>query len=499
MAELTALETSNANSQRLRRYVYLLVIAVAAGSALANILTTTVLYSPARPWPKHPVHSPMFGANDRSRWVTVWSLVERGTYQIDEIIQEPGWNTIDKGRFRDHFYSSKPPFLSTIVAGIYWVLKHACGLDLLTKTHETVHVILLLINWLPWIVSLGLMAAIGERYARTDLSRVFLIIAAAGGTFLTTFLTTLNNHTIAAFSVVFALYPTLRILNDGRRNGVLFALAGFWGAFAACCEIPAALLGLALFTVLVRCAPAQVFRWFLPAAVVPLGFFFYTNWLCTGGLMPFYANFGAANDTFYKYVYKGVPSYWMNPSPQDVGESSALVYLFHCTFGHHGIFSLSPIFLLTIAVWAKLVWQFLLAVVEFARSRFSTRSVNPGQLSDSGDRQDSVAHSSRLMSPQPLRLIGVMSLVLTIAVLAFYLGRTQSYNYGGNTSGLRWAFWLIPLWLLAFVPALDEWGDRRWFRIASAVLLMASVSSTTFPHTNPWQQPWIRNVIERAK
>jgi hypothetical protein len=238
---------------------------------------------------------------------------------------------------------------------------------------------------------------------------------------------------------------------------MLFALAGFWGAFAACCELPAALFGLALFGVLVRCAPAQVFRWFVPAAILPLGFFFYTNWLCTGGLMPFYANFGAANDTFYKYVYNGVPSYWMNPSAQDRGESSVLAYLFHCTIGHHGIFSLSPIFLLTIAGW------------------------------------------TRLKKASPLRLVGLMSLVLTMAVLAFYLGRTQSYNYGGNSSGLRWAFWLIPLWLLALVPALDDWGDRRWFRIASAVLLAASVFSATFPHNNPWQQPWIKNVIERAK
>ena len=457
MPDIPALETAIANTQRLRRYVYLLVIAVAAGSALANILTVTVLYSPARPWPKHPVHSPMFGANDRSRWSTVWSLVERGTYQIDEIIQTPGWNTIDKGRFHDHFYSSKPPFLSTIVAGLYGVLKHAFGFDLLAKTHETVQVILLIVNWLPWVVALALMAAIGERYARTDWSRVFLVIAAAGGTFLTTFLTTFNNHTVAAVSVVFALYPTLRILNDGRQNRVLFALAGFWGAFAACCEIPAALFGAALFVALVRSAPAQVFRWFVPAAILPLGFFFYTNWLCTGGLMPFYANFGATNDTFYKYVYNGVPSYWMDPSPQDRGESSALAYLFHCTFGHHGIFSLSPIFLLTIAGW------------------------------------------SRLKKPSPLRLVGWMSLVLTVAVLAFYLGRTQSYNYGGSTSGLRWAFWLIPLWLLALIPALDDWGDRRAFRITSAVLLAASVFSATFPHINPWQQPWLLNLMERAK
>ncbi len=451
------LVTHPGDTARLRRYLYLLVIALTAGNGLAQILTATVLYSPTK-WPKNrPPHSPMFGANDRSRWVTVWSLVERRTYQIDEIIQTPGWNTIDKGRFRDHFYSSKPPFLATIVAGFYWTAKHTLKLDLREKTHETVQIILLVINWIPWLVALVLLAAIGERYAQSDWGRMYLVIAAAGGTFLTTFLTTLNNHTIAACSVVFALYPTLRIVNDGRRGGWLFALAGFWGAFAACSELPAALFGVALFGALVYRSPKQVCLWFVPAALLPLAFFFYTNWLCTGGIMPFYANFGRPDDTFYKYVFEGRPSYWMNPSPQDVGESSALVYLFHCTFGHHGIFTLSPVFLLTIAGWLRLGKSF------------------------------------------PLRQVGCLSLILTVGVLAFYLGQKHSYNYGGNTSGLRWAFWLIPLWLVALVPALDAWGGRRSVRIASALLLAVSVFSVSFPHLTPWQPPWLKNVISRTQ
>lgn len=442
-------------SRGLRRFLYLLVIAVAAGGGLAGILTATVRYAPepGKKWPKRPASSPMLSANDRSRWCTVWSLVERGTYQIDEIITKPGWNTIDKGRFQDHFYSSKPPFLSTIVAGVYWTLKQAFGLDLLERTHATVRTILVVINWLPWMIALALLAATGERYAQTDFGRVFLVVAAAGGTFLTTFLTTLNNHTIAAASVVFAIYPALRITNDGRRGGWLFALAGFWGAFAACSEIPAALFGVMLFAALLRNSPSRTLAWFVPAAIVPLAFFFYTNWLCTGGLRPFYANFGAPNDTFYKYVHNGVPSYWMNPSAIDRGEASAWVYLFHCTFGHHGIFALSPIFLFTIVGWF------------------------------------------RLGKPFPLRTVGWLSLVLTIWVVAFYLWRTQSYNYGGNTSGLRWAFWLIPLWLLALVPAVDAWGQRRWFQVVCVLLLAVSAFSVAFPHVNPWQPPWLQGLF----
>src|SRR3984957_12146878 len=73
---------------------------------------------------------PLLSANDRSRWCTVWSLVERGTYQIDEIDAVPGWSTIDKVRQGGHYYSSKPPVLSTIVAGVYWVVRAVIGWSL---------------------------------------------------------------------------------------------------------------------------------------------------------------------------------------------------------------------------------------------------------------------------------------------------------------------------------------------------------------------------------
>jgi hypothetical protein len=441
---------------RQRWFTYVLIITVAAGNGLAGIVSGPLMHSPdqRRPGP-HPPQVPIYSANDRSRWCTVWSLVDRGTYQIDEIIQEPGWDTIDKGRFNEHFYSSKPPFVATIAAAVYYILKEIGGLDLLQDPHLVAPLVLLAINWLPWIVSLVLIAEMCERSARSEGGRIFVLIAAAGGTFLTTFLPTLNNHSVAANAVVFALFPFLSVVNDNRREGWLFAAAGFWGAVTACCELPAALFGLALFGLLWRQSWRQTMKWFLPAAAVPLAFFFYTNWLCTGGLMPFYANFGSPDDTFYRYVYNGIPSYWSNPSALDRGEASLSVYLFHCTVGHHGILSLSPIYFLTLAGW------------------------------------------SRLGKSNPLRLVGWMSLILTVWVLDFYLLQTQSYNYGGFTSGLRWAFWLTPLWLLAMVPALDEWSHRPGFQFVAIVLLLVSVFSAACPRDNPWQHPWLMKILER--
>lgn len=456
MSDLPRQNDATTLTAPVRRWLYLLVIVVAAAQGLAAILTASQTYSPAR-WPKkRPPHSPMFSANDRSRWTTVWSLAERGTYQIDEIIKQPGWDTIDKVRFQEHFYSSKPPLLSTIVAGVYWLLKQTFGLDLVTKTHETVHAILLLVNWVPWIVALGLIAAMVERYGQTDWSRLFVVVTAALGTFLTPFLITFNNHNVAASSVVFALAPALAIVLDGRRDGWRFALAGFWGAFTVCNELPACAFGAILFVTLVWKAPRETLFYFVPAALVPLIGFFVTNWLCTGGIMPFYASFGSATNDLYKYTFEGVSSYWTNPSAVDRGEASALVYFLNCTIGHHGIFSLSPVFLLTAAGWLK-----------FGRC-----------------------------SVVPLRRVSCLGLALTIWVLTFYMLQTKSYNYGGLTSGLRWAFWLIPIWLLGIVPVLDEWGNRRWVQLLSALFLGISVFSASYPERNPWQRPWLQNVLE---
>lgn len=462
------------------RIVSRLVIVVAAAQALAGILTATVLYSPGH-WPeKRPPHLPFFSANDASRWATVWSLAERGTFEIDEIIQRPGWDTIDKVKLGDHFYSSKPPLLPTLVAGAYWLLKRATELDLLTRPHETVQVLLLLVNWLPMVASLWVIVRLGERYACSEFARVFLVFTAAWGTLLTPFLVTFNNHTIAAASVLFATAATMRIVCDGDRSAWRFEAAGAWGAFAVCNELPACVFGLALFVMLLRRDSRRTWTCFVPAAAVPLAAFLFTNWLAVGEWTPVYAKFGT---DAYLYEHDGVPSYWTDPSGIDRGESSALAYLFHCTIGHHGIWSLSPVFVVTLLAWCRV-----------ARSPVSSSESMHRQISET------LAPHPRPLSPfggERGRKFVWLSLICTLWVIGFYLAQTQSYNYGGNSSGLRWAFWLIPLWLVAMVPALDEFADRRWFRRLAGAALAVSVFSAVMPHNNPWQPSWMQNVMER--
>jgi hypothetical protein len=61
-----------------------------------------------------------------------------------------------------------------------------------------VRTILLTWNWLPLVIYLVLLARIVDHYARTDWGAIFAVGTACFGTFITTFSTTLNNHTVAA-------------------------------------------------------------------------------------------------------------------------------------------------------------------------------------------------------------------------------------------------------------------------------------------------------------
>jgi len=167
-------------------------------------------------------------------------------------------------------------------------------------------------------------------------------------------------------------------------------------------------------------------------------------------------------DNWYDYAYqrtgRTLDSYWRDPHGVDKGEPSAAIYAMHILVGHHGIFSLTPIWILSFAGMA--MWL-----------RTRPRS-NPRELA---------------------LLITVLSLVC----LAFYLTRGPTYrNYGGVTSGLRWMFWFAPLWLLVMLPAADAMAGRWWTRGVALILLAASVLSAAYPTWNPWISPWIVSYLQ---
>ncbi|WZP00607.1 hypothetical protein EP7_002256 [Isosphaeraceae bacterium EP7] len=468
----------------------------------------------------------LLGANDISRWCTVWSLLERGDYVIDECpwvsktqdkVKKPDKLTppgADSGPMRrleyaiapgswksgeptEHFYSSKPPLLPTLIAGVLYPIRKATGVPLdrvveqkrmpryvespvegepgktkfvLETPKEPVRwavlvwylkPIIILLNVVPMLLSLVLYARFLDREAGSDWAWMLSLAAGAFGTYLFVFAQTLNNHSIAAWSAFFALYAFQRIWVDDRRSGPWFAAAGFFGAFTACNELPAALFGALLFLTLLARFPGKTLKFFVPAAVVPLAAFLATQYLAFGQFTPVYEEFGTKS-----YTYEG--SYWNTPLEFDWFNASTTkpdgtvvpnqephgVYLFHMTLGHHGVFSLTPIFLFSIFGAAAQV-------------------VRRGRLS----------------------ALAWLTLALTVAMLAFYTWNPKARNYGGSTQGLRWLFWVIPFWL-AVLPAGLEAGQRsRFIRGLSLAALCVSALSVGYACRFPWSHPWIVDLL----
>ncbi len=346
------------------------------------------------------------------------------------------------------FYSTKPMLLPTLLAGEYWVLRNLAGWDIAIDRLAVTRTILFTINWLPFLLYLVLFARLLDRIGTTDWGRLFVFTAACFGTFVSSYLVSLNNHTIAATGALFAVYHVLRIQLDGDHRWWRFAAAGLCAGWTACNELPSAAFAAGLLLWLVRLSPGRALRIALPALLLPVAAYLWTQYLAFGSVIPTYAR------TEW-YLYPG--SYWRQPWGVDRADESTLVYAGHLLVGHTGILSLTPVLLLG--------W---IGMVRTASRGTPLRAPDPAA---------------------PLRELSWLALAVTLVTFAFYVAATN--NYGGGTFGPRWFFWLIPLWLLTMVPEADRWAGRPWLRRAACVLLAISIASTTHALANPWRHSWL--------
>jgi len=516
---------TDSSSQSLRRAVYVILGCVAAGMILGRILAVDAVdlraiqdarinrmlvekrraMERAEKPPEEIVQRmaeeeerirgaihyerPFLSANDRSRLAAARALVEPemriegAPFAIDRVIQEPGWDTIDMVQHdgpdgRPHLYSSKPPLYIVFLAGQYWVIHALTGWTLGANPFTVGRILLVVNNLIPLLIYFAAVAAMIERFGRTDWGRIFAFATAAFGTFLTTFAVTINNHVPAAVCAAVLLWALMRIWIDDRRRSSYFVLAGTVGALLVTFELPAlALFGLISLLVL-WVAPWRALLVYLPAAVVIGGAFFGTNWMAHQSLKPPYLHRGE-EDNWYDYTYevrgRTVESYWRNPQHLDRGEGSPAWYTFNLLLGHHGIFSLTPVWMLSVA--GALIWL------------VGGRSADPSVQQANQPPPERAA-----VAPGAQRLLTAMIALVTLVLVAFYLTREgQMRNYGGMTSGLRWMFWLAPAWLLLALPALDRMQRNPWLRGLALLLLAASALSVAYPTWNPWSHPWLMN------
>jgi hypothetical protein len=451
--------------------------------------------------------------NDAARWDTIWSLTEFGTYQIFDTKKEAEkwdkpeqYETIDKvarkfeedGKTVEKMYSSKPPLLPTVAAGIVRVMrqfgppitKDIRGKPTQGTSHRYFKPTLMILNLLPFLWFLVLYRGYLNEWAATDYSFVVCLTVAALGSLATGYLTTLNNHTMAAHFAGITLLLLWPIWHRGSREGWRLALAGLCAGWTAANELPAAAFAIAVFLFTLRRAFLSTIVFFLPPLVLVVWAFFCTNHQSFGSYIPAYLQ-------PEMYDYEG--SYWRSADksaidalstpredgtfvegPRVAGEFTRKIketvkptpggegavqkptglfvspaYLLHMTFGHHGVFSMTPIWLfafigLLAALGAENGWR---------------------------------------------KLSAWMLLLIVLITFAFYWMVNTERNYGGFCHGMRWLLWLSAIWLMYLPPVLDRIAHIPFWRWIVGLALGVSIFSVADTWANPWTYSWIHRIL----
>jgi len=115
---------------QIRWFVYALLLVTSVGGMIGRIWTVESSLG----------ETPLLSANDRSRWAAIRALVDHGTFALDDVIfldrdqtkRDREWYSIDMVRHGsadgcEHFYSSKPPLPTVMMAIPYWCLQKLTG------------------------------------------------------------------------------------------------------------------------------------------------------------------------------------------------------------------------------------------------------------------------------------------------------------------------------------------------------------------------------------
>jgi len=541
---------------------------------------------------------PFLSANDRSRWAAIAALTQEGRWEIDsvvEILDSKGksklWNTIDMVRHQgadgqEHSYSSKPPLLTLMLAAVTKPVMMATyawrGKTLTEDPFLVCRIVLILVNLIPLALWWCWLHRWLESHVPRPWTRHVVLSLAIWGTFLTTFVVTLNNHLHGAifFSISLALaWQILRAAQSQMRAPWNTWLSlGIAAALCVACELPAMAWAAAIGAIVFLADPKRMLIGFGIGSASIATAFLLTNLWAHGDWRPPYSHRGlgekigqveldlsslqaaidrkdelkaikelpeqnqwieligkqlgdsklsitsgakviparldgvfqvfdettsqrvalatqkppAANpkadgswniyawDDWYDYP----KSYWLpgNKKGVDLGEPDRWAYLMHFTIGHHGLLSLTPIWL----------WSILGGFIWLAKGKKA--------LDNSPDYRCESMETNQLQGLKRWVLsehgIAAAMMLVTLACAIFYTTRDiEDRNYGGVSSGFRWLFWMIPGWIWLAIPAIDRSASKPFWRGLVYLAIALGIIAAVIPWANPWSHPWPYRIL----
>ena len=378
-------------------------------------------------------------AHEFSRLGTVQSLVERGTYQLDD---SSFIDTLDKVFRHGHFYSHQPPLLATLEAPVYWAL-HASGFRFNNRTRGlTVYLFTLLTNGAALALTVVVLSQVFALAAVPRPARDWYALLFTLGTWLLPYGVVSTSHGISALLLAIVAHDLLAIEWRGVTWASCARLGGALGLLSAIEILPlASFVPLSIaFLIASRKMTAATWQGLLAGLALPLVAHAVINVPITGDVIP--AGF---HSELFDYPGSVFAASSLTGSIKYDSWPALGAYAWQCLVAGRGYFTFAPILgagLLT----GTFAWQF------WARAR------------------------------------GVQLVLLggTVASLAGSLLTTN--NFGGGAVGFRHAAYLATALLALLLPVVADprpAGRRR----AAALTGLAAVSALVlllFAVRDPW-------------
>jgi hypothetical protein len=408
--------------------------------------------------------------NDASRFLTMESLVERGTFALNE----KHLHTTDKIKRGENFYSSKPPVLSVMGAGIYYILYHFFNLNFPNKTNYffspslAVYLINLILVDGAFVLLLFYFYKTLNLFNLERKYKTLLIFGLGLGTLYLPYSTTLNNHTIAGSFLFISFYYLLKIKSDKSNHQNIkkyLLLSGFFVSLSAVIDLPTGLSFVFLFfvcfyyqaskrnenskfsfpsesryqrvnTLFFKFSKKYLIYYVLPILPIILIHLFF-NLQITGDFLPaqFHREYG---------VYEG--SYWNQPQGIDAVRHSTWLYSFNILLGSHGLFFYSPILLFSLYATYKIIRE--------KNHKFQNETF----------------------------LIWLGFLI----ILLFYVIKFR--GYGGTAYGFRWFIAITPLIYFLSILHFFQKPSDKFINIFTLVLIL-SIGLSIVGLYNTWSVP----------
>ena len=386
-------------------------------------------------------------AHEFSRLGTVESLVERGTYQLDDSIFI---GTIDKIYRNGHYYSHQPPLLATIQTPVYWVIRQP-GLRFNNRGRRiSTYLFSLATNGVALALTVVIFANILTLAGVARQIRDVCAMLLPFGSWLLPYGVVSNSHGISGMLIAALVWLLLLLEWQGIARARLAALGAVLGLAVTIELLP--LVSFLPLTLIYLAARRDVGRegmlWFAAGLAGPLLLHAIINIRITGDVIPagfHHELFRYPGSVFSEESLTGTIKYH---SVRDAAD-----YAWESMFAGKGFMTFAPLGLFALIV-GLIEWRW------WSRAR------------------------------------GVHLILLGSIVISLAVSLLTTNNFGGEAVGFRHAVYLAPAFLTLLLPWLVPGESGRPRPRNYAVIAVAIISTTlmlVFAVRKPWSVLTLRS------